>query len=83
MKIFHQLLALQHFKTMANYYMCHAENEIAKTHPELMPTLYTRYVDDIYVIARLIGESCLEQGSGNVIRFGQCQCQCIHCNNIL
>ena len=36
--------------TFANYYMCHLENETAKRCPEKMPTIYARYVDDIFVV---------------------------------
>ena len=36
--------------TFANYYMWHLENETAKRCPETMPTIYARYVDDIFVV---------------------------------
>ena len=35
--------------TIANFYMCHIENEVLESVPS-KPTLYCRYVDDIYVI---------------------------------
>ena len=36
--------------TFANFYMCHVENKIAQEHPEAMPLIYARYVDDIFIL---------------------------------
>lgn len=36
--------------TFANYYMCNIENKIFEEHPEDMPLIYARYVDDIFIL---------------------------------
>lgn len=42
--------------TYANFYMCHIENKIAEEHPECMPLIYSRYVDDIFVLVEKIDD---------------------------
>ena len=37
--------------TMANYYMAHIENRILSD-PSLKPSLYARFIDDIFVMVR-------------------------------
>ena len=37
--------------TMANFYMCHVENQILREE-SLKPSIYCRYIDDIFVIVR-------------------------------
>ena len=36
--------------TMANYYMCHLENRILPTIPNIEQCIYCRYVDDIFLV---------------------------------
>ena len=34
----------------ANLYMCNLENNILQTQPSLKPTIYCRYIDDIFLV---------------------------------
>ena len=34
----------------ANFYMCNLENNIFQTQPSLKPTIYCRYIDDIFIV---------------------------------
>ena len=43
-------------QTLADFYMCHLENKILKAQPDLKPTIYCRYVEDIFVLARNIDQ---------------------------
>ena len=36
--------------TFSEYYMCYLENKVFEKYPSLKPRLYTRYVDDIFVV---------------------------------
>lgn len=36
--------------TFSEFYMCHLENRVFEQYPNLKPKLYTRYVDDIFVV---------------------------------
>jgi len=38
--------------TFAEYYMCELENKVFADYPELKPLIYTRYVDDCFVLVR-------------------------------
>ena len=34
----------------ANFYMCNLENNTFQTQPSLKPTIYCRYIDDIFIV---------------------------------
>ena len=36
--------------TFANFYMCNLENNIFQTQPSLKPTIYCRYIDNIFIV---------------------------------
>ena len=36
--------------TFANYYMFHLENSVFDDNPMIKPTIYCKYVDDIFVV---------------------------------
>ena len=36
--------------TFSEYYMCYLENKVFEKYPSLKPRLYTRYVDNIFVV---------------------------------
>ena len=36
--------------TFANFYMCHLENSVFHSNPQLKPHIYCRYVDDIFLV---------------------------------
>ena len=36
--------------TLANFYMVNVENNILDNNPHLKPSLYCRYVDDIFIV---------------------------------
>lgn len=36
--------------TFANFYMSHLENKVFENSPNLKPTVYSRYVDDCFII---------------------------------
>ena len=45
--------------TLADFYMCHLENKVLEAQPDLKPTIYCRYVDDIFVLDKIIKNSVL------------------------
>ena len=58
--------------TFANIYMCDLENKLLDDNPQLKPTIYCRYIDDIFVVTQYMTQlqalkTALQNNSGSTL----------------